>query len=308
MPLLGAHMSIAGGLPLAVERAAAHGCQALQIFTKSSSQWRARPLEDAEVREFRTGVERAALGAVVAHASYLVNLATSLPGLRQQSLEAFGIELDRAEALGLLGVVVHPGCFTTGTEEEGLRLVGDGIVRLLRTRRRGRTMVLLENTAGQGTAVGWRFEQLQRILEHVDGHPRVGVCLDTCHLLAAGYALDGDRAYKATFDAFRRTVGFERLKAFHLNDSKRPLGSRRDRHEHIGRGLVGLEAFRRLLNDRRFRRLPMLLETPKTEGRTARSVEADPLDQMNLATLRGLLAKTLLGGRFVRSQFRNTKM
>jgi deoxyribonuclease-4 len=291
MPLLGAHMSIAGGLPFAVDRAAAHGCEALQIFTKSSSQWRARPLDRSEVREFRRRVDRAGLGAVVAHASYLVNLATSLPGLRRQSLEAFGVELDRAEALGLLGVVVHPGCFTTGSEAEGLRLVADGVGRLLEARRRGRVKVLLENTAGQGTALGWRFEQLRQILEHLGGHPRVGVCLDSCHLLAAGYGLADERAYKATFDDFRRQVGFDRLAAFHLNDSKKPLGSRRDRHEHIGRGEVGLESFRRLLNDRRFRRLPMLLETPKTEGRALKPSEADPLDVMNLTTLRSLLGK-----------------
>jgi deoxyribonuclease-4 len=291
MPLLGAHMSIAGGLPLAVDRAVAHGCEALQIFSKSSNQWRARPLEDAEVRDFRARVARASLGVVVAHASYLINLATAAPALRAQSLEAFGVELDRAEALGLLGVVVHPGCFTTGTEEDGLRLVAEGVRGLLRQRRRGRTMVLLEQTAGQGTSLGWRFEQLARILEHLDGDPRVGVCLDTCHLFAAGYDLASERGYKATFDAFRRTVGFDRLRAFHVNDSKKPLGSRRDRHDHIGRGLIGLDAFRRLVNDRRFARLPMLLETPKTEGRAPRSIEVDPLDDMNLEALRAMIGR-----------------
>lgn len=289
MPLLGAHMSIAGGLPLAVDRAVAHGCEALQIFSKSSNQWRARPLDAPEIRDFRGRVERSTIGVAVAHASYLINLAASAPPLRAQSLEAFGIELDRAEALGLLGVVIHPGCYTTGTEEEGIRLIAEGIRQLLSERRRGRTMVLLEHTAGQGTALGWRFEQLARVLEHLDGHPRVGVCLDTCHLFAAGYDLGTEGGYRATFDAFRRLVGFDRLRVFHVNDSKKPLGSRRDRHEHIGRGLLGLEAFRRLLNDRRFRHLPMVLETPKTEGRPAKSIAVDPLDERNLGTLRGLL-------------------
>jgi deoxyribonuclease-4 len=289
MPFLGAHMSIAGGLPLAVDRAVAHGCDALQIFSKSSSQWRARPLDRPEIREFRARVERAALAAVVAHASYLINLGSAAPALRAQSLEAFGIEIDRAEALGLLGVVIHPGCYTTGTEDDGLRLVAEAIRDTLRSRRRGRALVLLEHTAGQGTALGWRFEQLARVIGHLDGDPRVGVCLDTCHLFAAGYDLANERGYRHTFDRFRRTVGLDRLRVLHLNDSKKPLGSRRDRHEHIGRGELGLDAFRRLVNDRRFSRLPMLLETPKTEGRTAKSVAVDPLDEMNLKTLRGLV-------------------
>ncbi len=293
MPLLGSHMSIAGGLPLAVDRAVAHRCAALQIFSKSSNQWRARPLEAGEIREFRSRVERAELGAVVAHASYLINLATSAPALRAQSIEAFGIELDRAEALGLLGVVIHPGCYTTGTEDDGLRLVADAVRESLRPRRTGRTLVLLEHTAGQGTSLGWRFEQLGRILEHLDGHPRLGICLDTCHLFAAGYDLATEQGYKETFDTFRRLVGLDRLRVFHVNDSKRPLGSRRDRHEHIGRGELGLAAFRRLVNDRRFARLPMLLETPKTEGRSAKSIAVDPLDAMNLRTLRRLMMKSV---------------
>jgi len=289
MPLLGAHMSIAGGLPLAVDRAVAHGCDALQIFSKSSSQWRARPLDKSEVHEFRARVDRAGLGAVFAHASYLINLGTAVPALRAQSIDAFGIELDRAERLGLMGVVVHPGCYGLGTEDDGVRLAADAIRDALRPRRRGRTRVLLEHTAGQGTSLGWRFEQIARVLEHLDGDARVGVCLDTCHLFAAGYDLTTERGYRKTFDAFGRIVGLERLRVLHLNDSKRPLGSRRDRHEHIGRGALGLEAFRRLVNDRRFRHLPMLLETPKTEGRAARSIVVDPLDEMNLRTLRGLV-------------------
>jgi deoxyribonuclease-4 len=282
-------MSIAGGLPLAVDRAVAHGCDALQIFSKSSNQWRARPLGDDEGRAFRARGDGAGLGAVVAHASYLINLGTAEPALRARSVEAFGIEIDRAEALGLLGVVIHPGCYTTGSEEDGLRLVADAVRRLLRERRRGRTMVLLEHTAGQGTSLGWRFEQLARVIRHLGGHPRVGVCLDTCHLFAAGYDLATERGYRDTFEAFRRTVGFDRLRVFHVNDSKKALGSRRDRHEHIGRGELGLPAFRRLVNDHRFRRLPMLLETPKTEGRAAKSIAVDPLDEMNLKVLRGLI-------------------
>jgi deoxyribonuclease-4 len=225
----------------------------------------------------------------VSHASYLINLASTLPGLRQQSLEAMGDELDRAEALGLLGVVLHPGCYTVGDEAEGLALIAEGLLELLRARRRGKTMILLEHTAGQGTSLGATFEQLASIIAKMNDHRRVGVCLDTCHLLASGYDLCSPEGYASTFTQFGRLVGFDRLKAFHLNDSKRPLGSRVDRHEHIGQGCLGLEPFRRIVNDRRFRHLPMLLETPKGEGKAKGAIEIDPLDDHNLNTLRGLI-------------------
>jgi deoxyribonuclease-4 len=288
-------MSIAGGLPLAVERAKIHGCDALQIFSKSSNQWRARALPREEIAEFRDKVERASIRPVVAHASYLINLATAEPELRERSILAFGEEIDRAEALGLLGVVIHPGCFTSGTEDGGIRLVADAVRRVLKTRRRGKALVILEHTAGQGTSLGWRFEQLARMIEHLDGHPRVGVCLDTCHLWGAGYDLASEAGYRATFESFERKVGLDRLRVFHVNDSKKPLGSRRDRHEHIGQGTIGRAAFRRLVNDTRFAALPMILETPKTDGRGPTSVEKDPLDVRNLRTLRALMARTRTG-------------
>jgi len=217
------------------------------------------------------------------------------PVLRERSLLAFGEEIDRAEALGLLGVVIHPGSYTTGTEDEGIRLVADAVRRVLRERPRGRALVILEHTAGQGTSLGWRFEQLARMIDHLDGHPRVGVCLDTCHLWGAGYDLASEDGYQATFDAFERLVGLDRLRVLHVNDSKKPLGSRRDRHEHIGRGTIGRAAFRRLVNDTRFGALPMILETPKTEGRGPTSVDKDPLDVRNLRTLRALMARTRNG-------------
>jgi deoxyribonuclease-4 len=284
-------MSVAGGLPRAVERAVVHRCDALQIFAKNASQWRGRPLPPEEIRKFRAKVKAARIGPVVSHASYLINLATTMPGLRQQSLEAMGDELDRAEALGLLGVVLHPGCYTAGNEADGLELIADGLLELLRARRRGKTMILLEHTAGQGTALGATFEQLASIIAKMNDHRRVGVCLDTCHLLASGYDLCTPDGYASTFTQFGRLVGFDRLKAFHLNDSKRPLGSRVDRHEHIGQGCLGLEPFRRIVNDPRFRGLPMLLETPKAEGKAKGAIEVDPLDERNLNTLRGLLSR-----------------
>lgn len=290
MPRIGAHMSVAGGLPRAVERGVAHHCQAMQIFAKNANQWRGRPLPAEEVREFRTRVAASGIAPVMSHASYLINLATTDAVLRRQSLAAMGDELDRAEALGLLGVVLHPGCYTAGNEADGLGLIADGLLALLRERRRGKTMVLLEQTAGQGTALGSTFEQLASIIGKMNDHRRVGVCLDTCHLLAAGYDLTSPEGYASTFRQFERLIGFERLKVIHMNDSKRPLGSRVDRHEHIGDGFVGLAAFRRIVNDRRFRDLPMLLETPKTEGRSAARIEVDRLDARNLDRLRRLIA------------------
>jgi len=287
---LGAHMSVAGGLPRAVERAVVHRCDALQVFAKNASQWRGRVIPKEEIREFRAKVKAAGIWPVVSHASYLINLATTNRALRRQSIAAMADELDRAEALGLLGVVLHPGCYTAGNEADGLSLIADALLGLLRDRRRGKTMVLLEQTAGQGTALGATFEQLASIIARMDDHARVGVCLDTCHLLAAGYDIVSPEGYAATFKQFARVVGFDRLKAFHLNDSKRPLGSRVDRHEHIGQGHLGLEPFRRLVNDRRFRSLPMLLETPKSEGKASGPIVVDPMDEQNLYALRSLIA------------------
>ena len=293
MPRLGAHLSIAGGLPRAVDRAVASRCEALQIFTKSAGQWRARVLPPDEIAQFRARVERTGIQPVVAHNSYLINLAAADPALRAQSLAALGEELDRAEALGLLGLVMHPGSYTSGTERDGLDLIGDGLGAVLRARPRAKTMILLEHTAGQGTNLGHRFEHLAAILARLNGSPRVGVCLDSCHLIAAGYDICSDDSYRATFEAFDRLVGIDRIRAFHLNDSKKPCGSRVDRHEHIGRGCLGLEPFRRLLNDPRFAALPMLLETPKLDTpESRRKSDADPWDLRNLRILRKLRGRS----------------
>ena len=290
MPRLGAHLSIAGGLPRAVDRAAASRCEALQIFTKSAGQWRARELPREEIALFRKRVEETGIHPVVAHNSYLINLAAASPALRAQSVAALGDELDRAESLGLDGLVMHPGSYTSGTEGEGLRLIGDAIAALLAERPQAKTMVLLEHTAGQGTNLGHRFEHLAAILERVGGSPRVGVCLDTCHLLSAGYDLCSEEGYKDTFQQFARIVGLDRIRVFHVNDSKKPCGSRVDRHEHIGKGCLGIEPFRRLLNDPRFSGLPMLLETPKLETpESKRRSDVDPWDARNLRTLRKLI-------------------
>lgn len=290
MPRLGAHLSIAGGLPRAVDRAEASGCHALQIFTKSAGQWRARELPDEEIALFRRRVRQTKIRPVIAHNSYLINVAAADGALRRKSIVALGEELDRAESLGLDGLVMHPGSFTSGTEAHGLRMIADALGEVFAARTGGRTRILLEHTAGQGTNLGHRFEHLAEIIDRLGGSPRVGVCLDTCHLLTAGYDICSEDGYRETFRQFGTLVGFSRLKAFHLNDSKKPCGSRVDRHEHIGKGCLGLEPFRRILNDPRFAKLPMLLETPKVDTpQSRRTSDIDPLDRMNLETLRRLI-------------------
>jgi deoxyribonuclease IV len=290
---IGAHMSVSGGVSNAVERAVVHGCEALQIFVKNAAQWRGKPLDADDVRRFRTRIEETGITPVVSHASYLINLATTAPGLREQSIAAFVDELDRAETLGLLGVVIHPGTCTAGTEEDGLRLIAEALAQAFAARKRQQTMVLLEHTAGQGRTLGYRFEHLRDIIEHLNGAARVGVCLDTCHLTASGYDIVTDGGYTETFATFDRLIGLERLRVFHGNDSKKPCGSRVDRHEHIGDGCLGLDPFRRLVNDPRFRELPILIETAKTEtrGKSGAIVE-DPLDAKNLGVLRSLREAT----------------
>ncbi len=281
-------MSVAGGLSYAIDRGRVHGCETLQIFSRNASRWQPPTLDANEVRQFRQKASSCGIGPIVSHASYLINLATSDARLRVRSIDALADELDRADALGLLGVVLHPGCWTNGSDRRGLTLVSRAIRDVLRGRAAGQALLILENTAGQGSALGWRFEHLSGILEELDRSPHVGVCLDTCHLFAAGYDLTSDNGFERTVDDFSRLVGFDRLKLCHLNDSKRPLGSRVDRHEHIGQGMLGLAPFRRLLNDPRFRDVPMVIETPKSRWCRASSVEEDPLDRTNLTTLREL--------------------
>jgi deoxyribonuclease-4 len=287
---IGAHMSVAGGVSKAVDRAELHGCEALQIFAKNASQWQGKPLADEEVHRFRRRVDETGIAPVVSHASYLINLATTAPAHRAQSITALVDELDRADALGLLGVVLHPGtCVGETTEADGLRLIATAMRTAFKATPRRKTMVLLEHTAGQGRALGYRFEHLAAIIDLLQGSARVGVCLDTCHLVASGYDIVSAEGYAHTFAAFERLVGFDRLRAIHANDSKRPCGSRVDRHEHIGEGCLGLEPFRRMLHDARFAGLPMLIETEKSAVRgRPDAIVPDRLDARNLETLRRL--------------------
>jgi deoxyribonuclease-4 len=284
MPLFGAHMSIAGGCTTALELARAHGCPAVQLFTKQPTQWAARPLPDEEVRTFRRLRRTAGVRVALAHDSYLINLASPDEALYRKSLEAFVEELQRAERLGLRYLVTHPGAHMDAGEEAGLARVAAALDEAHARCPGFAVRVLLETTAGQGTTLGHRFEHLARILSLVAEPRRLGVCLDTCHVFAAGYALAPAAEYEATMRALARTVGLRRVRAFHVNDSLKPLGSRVDRHAHLGQGHLGLEPFRLLVNDPRFRDRPMILETPKE------AADGSDMDAVNLAALRGLLA------------------
>jgi deoxyribonuclease-4 len=281
--ILGAHNSIAGGYYKAAERAEQTGCECLQIFTKNNNQWRAKEISDEDARLFRQALDELGIKHTIAHDSYLINMASPDKELWRKSVDAFVLELRRAEKLGIPFVVAHPGAYTSGSESGGLRLIVRALNEIHRRTSKLQAQCLLETTAGQGTTLGWQFEQLAAIFDGVKHPQRLGVCFDTCHVFAAGYAMGTKKEYLATMRHFNATVGTKRIKAFHLNDSRRELGARVDRHEHIGRGKMGLEPFRHLLADRRFRKIPMYLETPKG---TRRGVD---LDKVNLATLRGLL-------------------
>ncbi len=289
MSILGAHMSIAGGFHKAVERARHAGCDCLQIFTRNNAQWRAVPIPPPDAERFRQAVCQAGIKASLAHDSYLINLASPDSGLWQKSLDAFVLELQRAESLGIPYVVTHPGSATGDSELAALRRVARALDEAHSRTRELHVRCLLENTAGQGTSLGWKFEHLATILEQVQEPDRLGVCFDTCHAFAAGYPLASASQYRQTMRTVAATVGLERICAFHLNDSRRELGARVDRHAHIGRGEIGLDGFRRIVNDPAFSEIPMYLETPKGNE------DGVDLDVVNLATLRGLQKKRRSG-------------
>jgi deoxyribonuclease IV len=277
---IGAHMSIAGGLHLALERGRAVGCGAVQIFLKNQRQWAARPLDDETIRAFATARRRTGIRRVFAHSSYLINLASPDATAWAQAVDAFTDELERGEALGLSCVVIHPGSHMGAGLEPGLRRVIGALDQALDRTAGYRIKVALENTAGGGNSVGRTFAELATMIDGAARPERIGICIDTCHLFAAGYDLRTEAGYRRAMAECEATVGRWRVLAFHLNDARAPFGSGLDRHEHIGRGFLGLSAFRRLLNDRRFARVPKVLETPKEPEPTS--------DLRNLATLRRL--------------------
>ena len=285
MAILGAHKSIVGGYHKAVEEAGKCGCDCVQLFTKNSNQWRAKEITPEEAQRFVDALLQWKISHPIAHDSYLINLASPDQRLWKKSVDAFVVELGRADTLGIPYVVTHPGAYTTSSETRGIRRVIRALDEIHGQTQGIRTKCLLETTAGQGTSLGWQFEHLAAMLDGVKDPDRLGVCFDTCHVFAAGYQMAAKTEYKATIRAFDATVGIGQIRAFHLNDSRRELGSRVDRHAHIGRGQMGIEPFRHLLGDRRFFSTPMYLETPKGEENGV------DMDATNLKVLRSLIDK-----------------
>ncbi|MGB8341716.1 MAG: deoxyribonuclease IV [Chthoniobacterales bacterium] len=281
--LLGAHMSIGGGVHRAIERACSIRCSAMQIFVKNNMQWFARPLTREEIRAFREHADRQRLAAVFAHANYLINLAATNPQFHANSLRALSEELIRADQLGLPFIVLHPGAHLGAGEEAGLEKVVIAIDRIFAGIPKSKTRIALETTAGQGSSLGHTFGHLAHIIGRVREPERLCVCLDTAHVFAGGFDLTTEAGTRKMFREFDRTIGMKHLVALHLNDSKTARGSRVDRHEHIGKGQIGLEAFRAIMRDRRFRKIPKVLETPKGK---------DLLEDVeNMRTLRELIKK-----------------
>jgi deoxyribonuclease-4 len=260
--LLGAHVSIAGGISQAPARGAEIGGTAIQIFTKNQVQWKSAPLHAEEIQKFKTACFEKQIQAVCVHDSYLINLGSTEPELLARSRQAFTEEICRTAALGIPFLVFHPGAYKSGDAATCLQTIAESLDFCLDAAGTTAVQLLLETTSGQGTNVGYRFEQLAHIIERARQPACVGVCLDTCHIFTAGYDIRDAQSYGQTMAEFARVVGLDKLKIIHLNDSRKPLGSRVDRHENIGRGLIGLEAFRLLLTDPRLKTVPKILETP----------------------------------------------
>ena len=279
--LLGAHMSIAGGVHTAIERAVRIGCTTLQMFVKNNNQWKGKALSDEDVATYKDALSKARIGPVVVHDTYLINLCASDRSILRKSRDALTDELQRCEKLGVDYLNFHPGAHMGRGEKEGIERIAESL-NMIHTRTKGfRVKSVIESTAGQGTALGYKFEQLKDMIDLVDEQERMAVCIDTCHIFAAGYDIVSEEGYHRTFREFDDIIGLDRLVAFHVNDSKRELGSRVDRHEHVGKGKIGLEGFRLIMNDERFVNIPKILETPKSDDMHE--------DVENMAVLKGLI-------------------
>jgi len=281
MPL-GAHMSIAGGLHLAIARARDVGCETVQIFTKSPTQWRSRRVSPEEVESFKNALARTSIQPVVAHDAYLINLGSPERTIYERSVKALADEIDRTATLGISTLVVHPGSIGTQRPAAGIARIGRGLRRALARAAATSVGIALETTAGQGFSVGSRFSHLRDIIDASGAGERLAICIDTCHLYAAGYDISTGEGYEKTLEELEALVGLQRLKVIHVNDSKKGLASRVDRHEHLGRGALGLDAFRFIVTDARLRDVPQILETPK--GKTGRK----RWDAVNLGILKRL--------------------
>lgn len=282
--LLGAHMSIAGGVDRAIERGISLDCTAIQIFTKNSNQWRGKVLASDEVERFISLRKKSFISRVIAHNSYLINLASANRDLRGKSMEALIEEMGRCRMLDIPVIVMHPGAHLGSGEEEGIKNITDSLNTLFGKTEGWGIDIALETTAGQGTSIGYRFEHLALIMEGVSERERVKVCLDSCHLFAAGYNIGAPEGYHQVLGDFDRLIGLDRVVCFHVNDSKKGLGSRVDRHEHIGKGCLGEGFFRLLMRDKRFENVPKIIETPKGEEMKE--------DRINLAILKRMAANS----------------
>jgi len=282
--LLGAHMSIAGGIEKSIERAASINCTCMQIFTKSNRQWYAKPLDNESIKAFKhTTKNNPSIKAIAVHASYLINIASLDTELNKKSLQALDIEFKRCQALEIPYLILHPGSCGNTNKKQCINAIAHAINTVLKNNP-GKSMILLENMGGQGSVIGSTFEELAEIYKAVDDKKRIGFCFDTCHAFVAGYDFRDKKNYENLWLQFDKILGLENLKAFHINDSKKELGSNADRHEAIGKGKIGLEAFRLLVNDERFFDVPKILETPK---------EKDLEDDIkNINTLKSLISET----------------
>jgi deoxyribonuclease IV len=278
--LLGAHMSVSGGLSLAFERAQSIGINTMQVFTKNQNRWEQKPASPDEIARWFSARQATGISPVVSHAAYLINMGSPDDALWNRSVNAMIDEVTRAEQLGILGVVIHPGAHMGAGEEAGIARIVAALDRVHAATPGYRSLTLLEATAGQGSALGYRFEQLRAMREGAAEPDRVGFCFDTCHVFAAGYDIRTPETYAETMAEFERLLGLDRLKCFHFNDSKKGLGARVDRHDAIGTGMLGVAPFGFILNDPRFSAVPMILETPKSEDMHE--------DVENLRVLRGL--------------------
>lgn len=263
--LLGSHMSIAGGVHTAVDRASSIGCTALQVFTKNNNQWSGKPFTQDDIDQYRKKIAAAGIAPVVSHDSYLINLCATNPDTLKKSRAAFIDELERCEQLGIPLLNFHPGSHLGAGDDEGIKRICESLNVAHEATKNFSVKSVLETTAGQGTNVGHRFEHLRAIIDGVDDPERMAVCIDTCHIFAAGYDIATEKGFEETFREFDSIIGLHRLAAFHVNDSKKGLGSRVDRHDHIGKGMIGLTGFRLLMNDKRFAHIPKILETPKSD-------------------------------------------
>jgi len=281
--IFGAHESIAGGVYKAIERGKEATCDTIQIFNKNNNSWKAAELKPDDVEKYFKLIDELGVTVATSHTSYLINIASPDKALYEKSINSLAEEMERCNVLKVPNLVLHPGSHVGTGEEGGIKRIGKAINKLFKKLKNNECTLLLESTAGQGSHLGYTFEQLAEMIDLVDNQDHIGVCMDTCHIFSAGYPLTDPKDYKKTMKSFNDTVGLDKLNIIHMNDSKKPFGEKKDRHEHIGKGEIGIEAFRNFVNDRRLEKVPMILETPKGD---------DLKDDIeNLKILRGLVKK-----------------